>query len=184
IGDPDRVFLDLPGTRPSAALADRTLRFASDADIVRQVRIGRHPNSTTRVVLDAGGVASYSIYPLYGPYRLVIDCMRKSGLATAASFPEPVRPAALPDSVRHPVVDQKPAPLPSRRLTTGWTRRFPSGSPAHSAAIARARGSQDSNMAEAPVLAPATAPPLSSRTVAPKAGGLSIARQLGLGVSR
>jgi len=40
-------------------------------------------------------------------------------------------------------------------------------------------------MAEAPVLAPATAPPpLSSRTVAPKAGGLSIARQLGLGVSR
>ena len=32
IADPDRVFVDLPRTRPTAALADRTLRFASDAD--------------------------------------------------------------------------------------------------------------------------------------------------------
>src|SRR4051794_10456483 len=29
IADPDRVFLDLPATRPSAALADKTLRFAA-----------------------------------------------------------------------------------------------------------------------------------------------------------
>src|SRR5262249_33743068 len=76
IPDPDRVFVDLPGTRAAAPLVDQTLRFASDADIVRQVRIGRHPNSTTRVVLDAAGVTSYSVYPLYAPYRLVIDCVR------------------------------------------------------------------------------------------------------------
>jgi len=31
---------------------------------------------TTRVVLDAAGVTSYSVYPLYGPYRLVIDWVR------------------------------------------------------------------------------------------------------------
>src|SRR5207248_1699167 len=53
IPDPDRVFVDLPGTRAAAPLLDQTIRFTSDADIVRQVRIGRHPNSTTRVVLDA-----------------------------------------------------------------------------------------------------------------------------------
>ena len=35
------------------ALIDQTLRFDDDADLVRQIRIGRHPNSTTRVVLDA-----------------------------------------------------------------------------------------------------------------------------------
>src|SRR5262245_53226854 len=76
IPDPSRVFLDLPGTRPAPALLDRTLRFESDADVVRQVRLGRHPNNTTRVVLDADGVTSYSVYPLYNPYRLVIDCVR------------------------------------------------------------------------------------------------------------
>ena len=56
--------------------SDQTLRFDGDADLVRQVRIGRHPNNTTRVVLDAEGVSSYSVYPLYSPYRLVIDCVR------------------------------------------------------------------------------------------------------------
>jgi hypothetical protein len=67
LADPARVFVDLPGTRPAPMLIDRTLRFESDADIVRQVRVGRHPNNTTRVVLDAAGVTSYSVYPLYGP---------------------------------------------------------------------------------------------------------------------
>src|SRR5713101_5655215 len=76
IPDPARVFVDLPGTRAAPALADHTMRFESDADIVRQVRIGRHPNNITRIVLDAAGVASYSVYPLYNPYRLVIDCVR------------------------------------------------------------------------------------------------------------
>ena len=85
IPDPSRVFLDLPGTRPAAALLDRTLRFESDADIVRQVRLGRHPNNTTRVVLDADGVTSYSVYPLYNPYRLVIDCVRGTAVDTAAA---------------------------------------------------------------------------------------------------
>ena len=82
IQDPARVFVDLPGTRPAPALVDQTIRFERDADIVRQVRVGRHPNNTTRVVLDAVGVTSYSVYPLYSPYRLVIDCVRVP--ATAA----------------------------------------------------------------------------------------------------
>ena len=56
-------FLDLPATRPAQPLVDRTIRFDSDSDIVRQVRIGRHPNHVTRIVLDANGVSSYSVYP-------------------------------------------------------------------------------------------------------------------------
>src|SRR5262249_43540104 len=59
IPNPSRVFLDLPGTRAAPPLVDRTLRFETDADIVRQIRVGRHPNNTTRVVLDADGVTSY-----------------------------------------------------------------------------------------------------------------------------
>ena len=65
-----------PDARRGPRSSIRTLRFALDADIVRQVRIGRHPNNTTRVVIDTAGVSSYSVYPLYDPYRLVIDCVR------------------------------------------------------------------------------------------------------------
>ena len=195
IADPDRVFLDLAGTRPSASLVDKTLRFASDADVVRQVRIGRHPNSTTRVVLDAGGVTSYSVYPLYGPYRLVIDCVRPSAASVAAAAEPPARSAPpvepTPIAARAIVVAAPPPPLTSRLFTSGWTRRFPSGAPVNSAALARAHAADDTAIAGLPALAPPTlpappAPPLASTPLPSKstAGGLSIARQLGLGVSR
>ena len=84
---PLRVFVDLPGTRPAADLNDRTLRFESDADVVRQVRIRRHPNNTTRVVLDAVDISAYSVYPLYNPDRLVIDCIRQTPSTQAATLP-------------------------------------------------------------------------------------------------
>src|SRR5205823_6063773 len=74
--NPTRVVVDLSPTRPAPSIDDRTLRFEGDADVVRQVRIGRHPNNVTRVVVDALGVSTCSIYPVYDPYRLVIDCPR------------------------------------------------------------------------------------------------------------
>ena len=230
IADPDRVFVDLPRTRPTAALADKTLRFASDADVVRQVRIGRHPNSMTRVVLDAGGVASYSIYPLYDPYRLVIDCVRAAAprLAEAARVPSaeakaiaPKAPALQPAELKPPdprpidprtfgtkPIESKPIeraiaprpiearpmetrpvpPLPSRSLTAGWTRRFPYGRPVNRQAILRASIAGETvttGVVEAPMPPPPAAPlPSSPLPTAATTGGLSIARQLGLGVSR
>jgi len=226
IDNPDRVFLDLSGTRPSAALLDKTLRFAADADVVRQVRIGRHPNNTTRVVLDAGGVSSYSVYPMYGPYRLVIDCVRTAAATVTEPPRAPVReaPPALLRSRsltagwtrRFPPVTPanraaitaarfaeeaaaaaaaaaKPAVLPSRSLTAVWARRFPSGIPLNRAAITRARLAEEASaMAAVPSTAPVApiavpsppAPPDLPRPSTGTSGGLSIARQLGLGVSR
>ncbi len=67
LADPVRVFVDLPATKAAPALIDRTLRFEADADVVRQVRVGRHPNNTTRVVLEAAGVGSYSVYSAAWP---------------------------------------------------------------------------------------------------------------------
>jgi N-acetylmuramoyl-L-alanine amidase len=179
IPDPARVFLDLPGTKPAATLVDRTLRFESDADIVRQVRIGRHPNNITRVVLDAAGVTSYSVYPLYGPYRLVIDCVREqtASLPPVPAPPMPVAPvAALLNARRSPI----------------WQRNSPAITPQHGVIIALARSSAAAPV-DPPARAPAHAPVLSARptteaSAEPPAknvtGGLSIARQLGLGVSR
>src|SRR6185312_690112 len=111
--DPARVFLDLSSTRAAPLLVDHTMRFDGDVDVVRQIRIGRHPNNTTRIVLDAAGVSSYSVYPLYGPYRLVIDCLR-------------ARPAARAAAAR---------PLAARRLATDWGRQLPATSSRHAIAI-------------------------------------------------
>jgi N-acetylmuramoyl-L-alanine amidase len=171
LADPARVFLDLPGTRAAPALVDQTIRFQSDDDVVRQVRIGRHPNHTTRVVLDAAGVSSYSVYPLYGPYRLVIDCVRAS----------PVRAAAT-----------APALLDARRFAI-WQRSSPSVGPQHRLLIALARVALAAPAEPTSALTPDTTSVATTRmaTEAPAepparnlAGGLSIARQLGLGVSR
>jgi N-acetylmuramoyl-L-alanine amidase len=184
IADPARVFVDLPGTRAAPALVDHTLRFTVDADIVRQVRIGKHPNNTTRVVLDAAGVTSYSVYPLYSPYRLVIDCVRAPLVADLPNVPQPPPPLAV---------------LRARPVTKVWPRRLPSMTPRATALIAEAHASVDPPAA--PTVADSTpaAAPLRPRPnaagaaeasvpVTPPAknvnGGLSIARQLGLGVSR
>jgi N-acetylmuramoyl-L-alanine amidase len=115
IAGPDRVFVDLSPARAAASLVDQTLRFNSDADVVRQIRLGRHENRTTRVVLDAGGVSTYSVYALYNPYRLVIDCVR----GKPALPPDPVLPL-----------------LAARRLSPQWGRQLPSAA-SHNAALIR-----------------------------------------------
>ena len=74
IGNPRRVFFDLKGVKPAAGLQDLPLKF--NDDVVKEVRLGRHPQNTTRLVVDLEGVSNYTVYPLYGPYRLVMDFRR------------------------------------------------------------------------------------------------------------
>ena len=168
IADPSRVFVDLASTKAAPDLRDRTLRFDGDADIVRQVRVGRHPDNTTRVVFDAIGVGKYSIYPLYDPYRLVIDCERG--------------PAPLPLLAAHAV-------------TTPPVKRLPLLTPRAGAALAEAHASLEpppalptlSSRDDAPMTAAIGVGAPSTSTAPPaknSGGGFSIARQLGLGVSR
>jgi len=85
---PSRVFFDLKGTRTVPSLVDATFRY--DSDIVRHIRLGRHPNNTTRVVLDLENVSRYSVFTLYNPYRIVIDAERVS-----SAPPRPRAQAAL-----------------------------------------------------------------------------------------
>ena len=118
-----------PGTRAAPALVDQTLRFEGDADIVRQVRVGRHPNNTTRVVLDAAGVTSYSVYPLYSPYRLVIDCVRAPPAGRGGDDRQGARPRGA-GRVRGAAERPRRAarvlpPLPARTMTNPWLRKLP-----------------------------------------------------------
>ena len=83
IEGPPRVFLDLQNTRAMETLKDAVIPFADD--VVKQVRVGRQPNSRTRVVLDLkSNAARYSVYTLYEPYRIVVDFERKRSVAPAS----------------------------------------------------------------------------------------------------
>ena len=84
--NPRRVFFDLKGTRPVPSLLDATLRF--NDDIVREIRLGRHPQTTTRIVFDMAGVDSYSVFTLYSPYRLVIDFKPQTNTDTHRATPQ------------------------------------------------------------------------------------------------
>jgi N-acetylmuramoyl-L-alanine amidase len=140
-GDPDRLLIDLATAQPSSSLTDQTLRFASDSDIVRQVRVGKQGNRSTRIILDAGGVSTYSLYALYDPFRLVVDFVRG------------------------------PRPVPPAPLMVASARRLP-------AALPQATPVQTA-LAAAATAPEATPPPERNAN-----GGFSLARQLGLGVSR
>jgi N-acetylmuramoyl-L-alanine amidase len=200
---PPRVFVDLSPTRASDRLKDQTIRFEGDADPVRQVRIGRHPNETTRVVLEASGVSSYSVYPLYSPYRLVIDCLRAAPVGTVAAVrPQPVAAppavlAAVParTMTRALAAVPVPAPFPASSLVPPYLvahnigaliQGLPDVAPAAAAAISAALEPTPS-LPTSPVghSAGSGLSPLPLGTPSRNlAGGLSIARQLGLGVSR
>ncbi len=226
IEGPARIFVDLPASRATASLTDRTLRFDGDSDLVRQVRIGRHSVTTTRIVLDAIGVSSYSVYPMYNPYRLVIDCARSTQparpprLAAAApiaahglgSTPEGivrgVKPAAivLPPPVPPRLASRRvsassmralPAsapratsllnaalmpPLAGRAVGAAWTRALPGAAPAGASLIAAALS--PAALPTTTTAAAAAAPGRAVPPAPPTPSSLSMARQLGLGVSK
>ncbi len=200
---PARLFFDLKGTKTVASLVDATFRY--DSDIVRHIRLGRHPNSTTRVVLDLENVGRYSVFTLYNPYRIVIDAER-----SAAALPMAIAAARR-------VVDAEPASTPAAHkglnsrnfapkavapITRIVTRTLPIAPPASEARgvpvkpippvapPAAAPVVPDAPVAPVAPAAPVvmTAPPvIAGKPIAPSAnssGKFSVARQLGLGVSR
>jgi N-acetylmuramoyl-L-alanine amidase len=113
IEGPPRVFIDLQGTRTVDDLRDATLPFADD--VVRQIRVGRHAASRTRVVLDLHEAGRYSVYSLYNPYRLVFDFERAGRTAVTTSRPDPaVRPVpAAPAAGVPPPAAPPDAPAPA-----------------------------------------------------------------------
>jgi len=115
---PSRVFFDLAKTRTTDAFRDATLSF--DSGPIRQVRIGRHPNNMTRIVMDTAEDARCVSRLAPAPYRLVVTCGSEGGPASAPS-PAPAdaparaaaeapEPAAAP-----PTVAAAPAAGPAAR---------------------------------------------------------------------
>jgi N-acetylmuramoyl-L-alanine amidase len=153
IDGPPRVFLDLQNTRAIEPLKDAVIPFPDD--VVKQVRVGRQPNSRTRVVFDLkGNAARYSVYTLYDPYRIVVDFERKR--AAPPAIERPAAPASI--AAPPPASEPKVASVPVTVVET--------------AAIA-APAPEAENIPRAPE------PPSTNAR-----GGFSLSRQLGLGVAR
>lgn len=169
IAGPARLFFDLKGVQLTPALTDKVLTYPGD--IVSKIRVGRHPDATVRVVLDLEEVSRYSVFTLYSPFRLVIDAERAvrrtvatpSAVAPSSIAPEPPLAAApSPTEIAKPA----PPPLAPRIAVAAPTAAAPPVLP--SAATTPA----------------STPPPSPTAAAANGAGGFSMARQLGLGVSR
>jgi N-acetylmuramoyl-L-alanine amidase len=160
------VFFDLPGTRPVPALLDATLKFTDD--VVQEIRLGRHPQNTTRIVMDMQGSDSYSIFTLYNPFRVVIDFHRAApatGSAPNVRSALPSGPAAteFKSTLTEPkVVSQTPQPIENTPPVVIPDEKVP----------------LPSRQAAPPALSAPAVPAANSN------GQFSIARQLGLGVSR
>jgi N-acetylmuramoyl-L-alanine amidase len=185
IQNPDRVFLDLRGTGPRAGLR-ATQSFKDGA--VRQIRIGQRPDDSTRVVLEVDAATRHSVFALYDPYRLVIDCELPTPGATPVRASAPVGEplpavmAHLPMPVRAPTAESSPL------ATTGSSASVPPASRARASGKPPQRGHAPSPLptksTEAITDAVAGAPTLGGTPSVNLEGGFSLSRQLGLGIAR
>jgi N-acetylmuramoyl-L-alanine amidase len=176
IEGPARLFFDLKGTRAVPTLVDATLRY--DSDVVRHIRLGRHPNSTTRIVLDLENVPRYSVFTRYNPYRIVIDAERgrvsqeqtiagKRVQPPTAPPPKPLSPAPVvtpPPQVAAttgvaPTPPPKPVatPPPAADLETPGTQHVRPPVPSTAGATVKPTGRPPTAAVTPTVVTPATA---------------------------
>jgi N-acetylmuramoyl-L-alanine amidase len=188
IDNPTRVFADLQGTQATPALRNTVLTYKDD--IVRQVRIGRHPENTTRVVLDLHNLASYSLFTLYEPFRLVIDCERAPFVAVASPRTAEVASPTILPATPHPwLASTGSTPvIPSVAIPSA---RLPDAAPGAPAPQPRRGDPASGAAADVEPLGLVEATPIPTAALpaplppsANARGGFSLARQLGLGVSR
>ncbi len=179
--DPDRLWIDLVGTRLHPNLARRV--FPVGDGLLEQVRIAQNRDDVVRVVLDLKDVWEHQVFYLDDPPRLVVD-VQGHGRPDAQTAEAGTGGATVA--------------LPTRRVN-GMVPPEAGGSPAAAApppiAIAGVDRLPGSRKAPPPAPPPAEAPaPLVREAALPapppeppatnRAGSYSLARQLGLGVRR
>ena len=114
---PARMFVDFRGTDAAPLLRDATLAF-DDGDMVGEIRLGRHAGQTTRVVLDIEDVDHYSVYPLYNPYRLVVDTVPTASMQARRAIPDASRPGAVAGDGESPLRDRVDDPTTAEGVTS------------------------------------------------------------------
>jgi N-acetylmuramoyl-L-alanine amidase len=188
IADPDRLWIDLEGTRLHPNLAHRS--FPVGDGLLEQVRVGQNRDDVVRVVLDFKNVKDHSIFYLENPLRLVVDVRGtpRPQMASAEKRPPPLssvwtvhapRPSPSPSPRSEPGVDT----IPTRRVDGITPPEPPPGPAARRPAPppVMIEGTEPPKRSAA-ATRPSPAPPLPPQ--ANRAGSYSLARQLGLGARR
>jgi N-acetylmuramoyl-L-alanine amidase len=174
--NPSRIFFDLQKTRTTDALKDATLSFESGP--IRQVRLGRHPNNMTRVVMDMADGVPCTSRMAADPPRLIVTCGGEPAAGTASEA-SPAR-AAPGDRPPAEVGEVTAAAVSPKELAAALRPLAETSRPPNSAAPAAAEpGAKLAPIPAAPPDAPAPAAPSANGR-----GGFSMARQLGLRVGR
>ena len=159
VSNPDRIFFDFTNSAIAGSVAERARTVKSP--LIKAVRIGSPASGVTRVVLELTGAPRFSSFPLYGPFRLVIDVEAEAPPAGLPASANAVVPPAAATAV--------PAAPPAPR-----TQSPPQDPPA----VEKPAAPSTSTFTAPPPPAP-PAPASSARS-----GDYSLARQLGLRVAR
>jgi N-acetylmuramoyl-L-alanine amidase len=127
IAHPDRLWVDLVGTRLHPNLKDRS--FPVGDGLLEQVRLGQNQTDVVRVVLDFKEVKDHTVFYLHDPVRLVVD-VRAAQAPQVASGPSASDPAELaPGAPSEPAVDPSAEPgaskAPSRTAETPAESQLP-----------------------------------------------------------
>jgi len=174
LDNPPRAFIDLHGVTAAPSLLETAV---SVDDSVRQVRVGRQPDAT-RVVLDLAGTTKVSVFALYNPFRVVIDTERGPGAVTRVPVAADPAVVLVDDgaaaTAAEPAVREAPE-APSRPALPATAAAATSTAPG--AAPPAAADPVPAIDADAPGPPPAV-------PAANTDGTFSLARQLGLGISR
>jgi N-acetylmuramoyl-L-alanine amidase len=180
VDSPDRLFFDFATAEPAATLED--LAAELEGTLVKGFRVGRHPDRVTRVVFELDGTPRHSAFLLYDPFRLVVDLessavpSRTPATRSAVPAPFPTAGATLPPPPPAPampptaVVVSEPASSAPPAATVAGVDAVDAGPPA--------------DVAAPPVVDPVDAPAPPEPAASTSRGDYSLARQLGLGVSR
>jgi hypothetical protein len=68
---PDRIYLDMPGSKLDPALAGR--RIQVENSLLRAIRVAEHEAHWTRVTLETKSFCAYSVTPIPNSHRLLIE---------------------------------------------------------------------------------------------------------------
>ena len=84
-GRPPRIVIDFSSARIAPRLR---VPIPVDDGLLKRIRTGQFSPTTARVVLDLEQIESYTAFPLYSPYRLIIDVKGKSKKTEVDQAPE------------------------------------------------------------------------------------------------
>ncbi len=137
ISHPDRIFFDLRDTKLASTLVGKT--FDVDDGFLKKIRVAEFQPGRTRVVLEVDDLASYDVFQLPNPYRLIIDIHGKQSRATlmAKTHPPDSPATAAADSSTgkdddpSSDLDEESKSVEESKALPPKTQKKPSESPVH-----------------------------------------------------